>query len=140
MGLPAGGEAEGKEPPRGGLVPTPEGQMRPPRRGHRGPGEIESSARSRDRDAERAEELNRDRNAERDARNRLVEAQVHRRNDQPEEHDRPPLPRIESRPPGAGEDQQDASAEYHSKEDGPGRAEECEGMPGDGRPQLDRSD
>src|SRR5207245_2206704 len=76
--------------------------------GHRGPAKVERLARAHERDPERADELDGDRDTKRDARDRLIEAQIHRRDDQPKEDDGPPLPGVESRPSWPRDGQQDA--------------------------------
>ena len=87
-----------------------------------------------------ADELDRDRDPERDARDRLVEAQVHSRDDQAKKDDRAPLPGVESRPSRSRDRQQDAGTECDTHKHRPGRAKKGEQVPGDGRPHLDRRD
>jgi len=109
-------------------------------RGHRRPGEVAWPARTSDRDAQGADELDRDRDPQGDARNRLVEAQVHPSDDQAEKNDRPPLPGVESRPSRARDRQQDAGPKRDPHEHRAGRTKKGEQVPGDGRPHLDRRD
>ena len=109
-------------------------------RGHRGPGEVEWPARTSDGDAEGADELDRHRDPKRDPRDRLVEAQVHPRDDQAKKDDGPPLPGVEARPSRSRDCQQDAGTERDTHKHRPGRTKKGKQVPGDGRPHLHRRD
>ena len=69
---------------------THEGENAEGRQRH--PGHVKSTPGSRDRHSERTEELDRDRNAERDAGDSVVEGDVHHGEHDPERHRKAQLP------------------------------------------------
>ncbi len=113
-------------------------QQEDSRRGERHPEQVERTPRAGHGHAQRADELDRDRDAQRDAVDRRVDRQVHGREDHPEDSDEAPVrrrPPADARPPGQHQDERgERLAEQHGAR-GADLVED--GLP-EGRAELDR--